>query len=229
MVERLLGLSADEPVCASPAGMKRASSSGVTPCHPPRSYAQQVTTVRELTNRYGDAVLGAALAGFAVVELVATGDPDRYQAAACAAVGGVGLSLRRKAPARGVPGDLGRPPRCRALRAGLARRVDRVPRLLLRLALLPRRARPRPSRLGRRRTGRDRGRALHGRRQRRVRAGRCRLRDVLRGRPVRRRRRDPAAPRARADPRSPRTRRRSPASVPGSRASCTTWSRTPSP
>ncbi len=101
MVERLLGLCADEPVGASPAGMKRASSSGVTPCHPPQSYAQQVTTVRELTNRYGDAVLGAALAGFAVVELVATGDPDRYQAAACAAVGGVGLSLRRKAPVAG--------------------------------------------------------------------------------------------------------------------------------
>jgi signal transduction histidine kinase len=60
-----------------------------------------VTTVRELTNRHGDAVLGAVLAGLAVVELVATADAGRYQAAACAAVAGVGLSLRRKAPVAG--------------------------------------------------------------------------------------------------------------------------------
>ena len=57
--------------------------------------------MRELTDRHGDAVLGAVLAGFAIVELVATRDAGRFQAAACAAVGGVGLSLRRKAPVAG--------------------------------------------------------------------------------------------------------------------------------
>ena len=101
MVDRPSETSAGHPARASPGRMNRASSSGVTPCHPPPSYAQQVTTVRELTNRHGDAVLGAVLAGFAVVELVATGDAGRYQAAACAAVAGVGLSLRRKAPVAG--------------------------------------------------------------------------------------------------------------------------------
>lgn len=57
--------------------------------------------MRELTNRHGDAVLGAVLAGLGIVELVATADAGRYQAAACAAVAGVGLSLRRKAPVAG--------------------------------------------------------------------------------------------------------------------------------
>lgn len=78
--------------------MNRASSSGVTPGHPLRSYAQQVTTLRELTSRHGDAVLGAVLGVVAATELLAEGANGAYRATACVAVSGLGISLRRKAP-----------------------------------------------------------------------------------------------------------------------------------
>jgi signal transduction histidine kinase len=57
-----------------------------------------VTTLRELTNRYGDAVLGTVLAGAAAVEILVDTDTARVQALACVALSGLGLSLRRKAP-----------------------------------------------------------------------------------------------------------------------------------
>jgi len=54
--------------------------------------------LRELAARYGDGVLGGALAIVSATELVTSGADGAYRAVACVAVSGLGMSLRRKAP-----------------------------------------------------------------------------------------------------------------------------------